>query len=176
MTLYGTSQPYKISVMPDQYEKLVQCLKRFSSKQWINQYFDLQKKLLEDLGIENSDPRLALTLSQDKLPMNLGQRYIIKPQTKSRMLCIAPVYFEAETVGGKCIWQFTDNKILADQLIEIEFPVGAPFPLPLYNACLEACTAIMQKSKKSGYRKYHSPLLYHFTMEPAVRNELLNEF
>jgi hypothetical protein len=161
--------------MPEQYDKLVKCLKRFESKQWINQYFDLQKRLLADLGIENNDQRLALTLSQDKLPMNLGQRYILKPETKSRMLCIAPVYFEEETVGGKCIWQFTNNKMLADKLIEIEFRVGTPFPLLLYNACLEACMAIMQKSKRSGYRKYHSPLLYHFTMEPAVRNEILNE-
>jgi len=162
--------------MPDQHEKLIKCLKRFPSKQWINQYFDLQKMLLEDLGIENNDLRLALTLSQDKLPMNLGQRYILKPQTKGSMLCIAPAYFEEEVVGGICVWQFTDNKVPADKLIAIDLQPGTPFPQLLYHACLGACMAIMQKSKKSGYRKFHSPLLYDFTMEPSIRNEILSEF
>ena len=33
------------------------------------------------------------------------------------MLCNIPAYFEEEALGGKCIMQFTSNKMLAEKLI-----------------------------------------------------------
>lgn len=160
---------------PDTYEQLITTLKQFHSVKWINQYFDLLKKLLDDLGVDGDDPRLAMTLTNKKLPVNLGQRYILKPLPDEKIGIIVPESFEEEAVDGTVDFWFTRNEEVDAKWIIVDFPVGKSLPLILYNACIEACTDILQRSKKSGYRKYHLPLLYDFTVERPVRSEIMGE-
>lgn len=78
----------------NQYEQLIQTLSQYPSRQWVNDYFDLQKQLLTDFQIENDNPRLALSLTTDgKMPVNIGQRYVLKPVTGGRIRAIAPLNF-----------------------------------------------------------------------------------
>ena len=160
-----------------QFDQLVKALKQFHSKKWINQYFDLQKRLFEDLSIDGSDQRLALSLTRDlKLPANIGQRYVLLPKRAQFVRCIVPAEFEEQAVNARLIGWFSPRSTRDAKWVEVPFTEGKPFPPVLYNACLEACTSILHRSKKSGFRKHHIDLLYNFTMEPSVRKEVLHEF
>lgn len=160
----------------NQYELLVETLRQFHSPQWINQYFDLLKKLLIELNLENDDPRLAMSLRKDKsMPVNIGQRWILFPKRDQYVHCIVPAEFAEEAVNGTLIGYFSPKSTRDAKWIEVSFLEGSQFPQVLYNACVDACMDILRRTKKSGFRKFHSSLVYDFTMESAVRNEVLNE-
>jgi hypothetical protein len=160
----------------NQYQQFIRCLQQFPSVEWVNQYFDLLKRLLLELNIQDDDPRLALSLtSNDKIPVNLGQRYVLEPHGKEFIRCIVPAAFNENMVKAKLIGYFCPKTTRDTKWVELKFPFGAIFPSSLYNACLDACRDILKKSKKSGYRKHHVSLLYDFTMEPDVRTEMLDE-
>lgn len=65
-----------------QNELLLNCLQQYHTIEWINQYFDLVKKLLTEFEIENDDPRLAFTINKKykDINLNLGNRYILQPR------------------------------------------------------------------------------------------------
>jgi len=158
------------------YDQFINALHQFPSKTWINKYFDLQRRLFEELSLSNDDPRLAMSLpSGNKMPVNLGQRYILQPFTKHRIGCIVPADFEEEAIGGKCNFVFTRNRVADAKWIVLPFDTGNTLPNIAWNACLLCCEDILQQSRRSGYRKYHVPLLYDFTMENAARHEVLSE-
>jgi hypothetical protein len=160
---------------PTKYERFVSILKQFHSVKWINQYFDLLKNLLEDLGVESDDPRLAMTLTGKSLPVNLGQWYILKPYADQQIGIIVPEWFEEETVKGEVVFYFTHNEEVDAKFITVDFPIGKLLPKILYKACIEACNDIRRRSKKSGFRKHHLTMLYDFTVEQDVRELILEE-
>lgn len=156
-------------------QKFIALLKTFPNAQWINQYFDLLKKLLTELEVENDDPRLAMTFTSNKLPVNLGQRYILRPEPGGYIRCIVPESFEEEAVGAEYLFGFTRNKIRDAKWIKLPFGQGQGLPGIVYTACIDECMDILHRTKKSSFRKFHQPFLYDFTMEQSVRNEILNE-
>jgi len=159
-----------------EYDQLIQSLSQYPSKRWLNRYFDLLKRLLTDFAIESDDPRLALSLKKDKqLPVNLGQRYILKPYVSGYIGLIVPAGFDEKAVAAETIFAFTTSRVVDAKFIKIQFVESIQLSALAYNACKAACMDILKRAKRTGYRKYHSPLLYDFTMEPAVRSEILNE-
>ena len=159
-----------------EYEQLLKTLLQFPSKRWLNHYFDLLKRLLVEFSIEIDDPRLGLSLTKSmEMPVNIGQRYVLKPYPSGYLGIIVPVYFEEEAVGGEVIFDFTKNGQVDAKFIDIPFDENTQVPSVLYNACVTACAEILRNTKKTGFRKFHSPLLYDFTMESTVRSEVLNE-
>lgn len=166
----------KEEIILNHYQQLIQALQAFPSKAWINRYFDVQKKILEELRLENDDPRLGLSLNQDgSLPVNLGQRYILKPYTDGSIGIIVPIHFEEAAAGAETVFYFSTGNVEDAKFINLPFTESTELPTYLYHACIEESNLILQKAKKSGFRKYHVQLLYDFTMEQGVRNEILNE-
>ena len=155
---------------------LIKTLQQFGNILWINQYFDLLKRLLVELDLADTDPRLALTLSKNQtLPVNIGQRYVLKPLIGESIRCIVPADFEENAVSARFLGYFSPNTTRDAKWVQFYFPTGIHIPEVLYTAFLTASETILSKTKKSGYRKYHNSLLYHFTMEPTVRSEVLAE-
>jgi hypothetical protein len=107
------------------------------------------------------------------MPVNFGQRYVLRPYIYNYIGIIVPVHFEEAAVDGEMVYKFTKNKIPEAKYIELPFYASSVLDPALYNACVVACSDILRSAKKSGFRKFHSALLYDFTMEPAVRNEVL---
>jgi len=160
----------------NQYDHFLEVLAQFPSRQWVDHYFDLQKRLLTDLQIENDDPRLTMSLTADKnMPVNIGQRYVLKPVTAGAVRCIVPLIFDEATVAGKLRFLFRRNRMPDAKWIEIDFDENTLFPVDLYMACLQEARSILQQCRRSGYRRYHAELLYYFTMEQEVRDEILEE-
>ena len=159
-----------------EYARLVESLSHYQSQKWINHYFDLVKKLLIDCSIERNDPRIAMTLPKDgKLPVNFGQRYVLNPHRSHRIEIIVPADFEVRAVGGRIVFEFTTNRMIDARLIAIPFEQQTILSPVLYDSCLVACMDILKRTKVSGFHPKHIDLLYDFTMEPAVRQEVLNE-
>lgn len=162
--------------MMDDLEQLLTNLHKLGSTTWITQYFDLAKKLLTNLGLENDDERLALTIDKDtRLPLNIGQRYVLLPLPGERVGCIVPASFSAEVVNGTEHGYFNPNTTRDAKWVVIDYPVGKRFPTVLYNACLETCEHLLNRTKKSGWRKHHKELMYNFIVEPTVRSEVISE-
>lgn len=159
----------------NKHQLFIGALRQLHSVKWINQYYNLLDKLLTDIDINGDDERLAMSVTNKALPVNLGQRYILKPYSGQRIGIIVPSWFDEHTVGGEVNFEFTKDGRLDAKWIVIDFPLASPLSKPLYNACVEACTHIVQRTKRSGYRRYHVPLLYEFTTERSVRDEVLNE-
>ena len=158
----------------NEYELLVKTLQQFGNRLWLNQYFDLLKKLLTELNIEDIDPRLAISLRKDKtLPVNIGQRYVLRPLIGEKIGCIVPADFAHEAVSAYLVGYFSPNTTRDAKWIIFRFRTGTQLPSVLFSAICEATSDILTKTKKSGFRKYHNSLLYHFAMEPAVRDEVL---
>lgn len=155
---------------------LLKTLHQFTNKVWLNQYFDLLKQILNDLDLDDTDPRLALSVRKDKtIPVNIGQRYVLRPLTGEKIGCIVPADFAHELINAYLVGFFSPKTTRDAKWLIFKYPTGTQFPPVLYNAIIEASTDILNKTKKSGFRKYHNSLLYHFTMEPAVRSEVLAE-
>ena len=159
-----------------EYDLLLQSLSRFPSKEWLNGYFDLLKQLLTYFEITANDPRICLSLrTEGGLPVNFGQRYVLEPFRNERIGIIVTRQFPIPATG-KMLFAFRANRVVEAHFISIPFKINKPMPATIYKSCITACNRILLKTKKSGFRKYHSSLLYDFTMEPIVRNEVLDEW
>lgn len=87
-----------------------------------------------------------------------------------------PATFAQEAVGGTFIFPFSHRKEVEAKFIELHYPTGTLFPTVVYNNCVESCALVLKRYKKgSPFRKDHSDLLYEFTMEKTVRDEILSE-
>src|ERR1700733_8108288 len=108
----------------NQYQQIIRTLKQFPSLEWINQYFDLLKRLLLELNLQDDDPRLALSLTKsDKIPVNLGQRYILEPHPKEFIRCIVPASFKEVGVNARLIGYFCPKTTRDTKWVEFYFPV-----------------------------------------------------
>lgn len=160
----------------EKYNKLIQALSDFESEEWINQYFDLAKKLLTDLDLSNEDPRLGMSLNKDgSMPINIGQRYVLKPFIDDYIGCIVPTAFNVELVGGECNYYFSTKTTNDAKWMLVPFSLGKQLPEIIYKDILASCNEILNRSKKSSFRKYHSAELYDFTMLPEVRKDVLKK-
>ena len=104
------------------YQQLIKALHAYPSKIWINRYFDLQRKLLQTLQIENVNPRLGLSLTQNgSMPANLGQRYLLRPAPDGYIGCIVPIDFDEEYVEGAVVFEFSRGKMKDAKFLELNF-------------------------------------------------------
>jgi hypothetical protein len=160
----------------DKNNKLLEALSSFESEEWINQYFDLAKKLLTDLDLSNEDPRLAMSLNKNgSMPINIGQRYVLKPFVEEYIGCIVTTTFNVELVGGTCNYYFSAKTTNDAKWMIVPFPEGQQLPEMIYKDILTCCNEILNRSKKSSFRKHHSSELYDFTMLPEVRTDVLKQ-
>lgn len=167
---------HDISQCMTKYDLLIKSLCRYPSVKWLNQYFDLLKRLMTDFDIQHDDPRICLSLRiEGQLPANFGQRYVLEPYRTHRIGIIVPATFNIKPYSERIIFEFTLHRVIEDRFIAFPFPEGKKLPAALYNACKKSSALILDKTSRSGYRKFHSPLLYDFTMEPEVRQEILQE-
>lgn len=88
-TFFKTERDYEL--------ELINAIKKSKKDtNWLNTYFDLVKKLLTDLEIEENSPKIAMTLRKDfRMAITFGQRYVICPTYKRDAIgLILPLEFE----------------------------------------------------------------------------------
>jgi 5-methylcytosine-specific restriction protein A len=156
-------------------EPLLAHIGKLGNIAWINHYYDLVNRLLEDLNMKHDNPRLSLSYTKEgKLPLILGQRYILQPLNNERIRCIVPANFKLNDIEGVDYdWFFSRESTRDAKWIEVSYPIGGELPPRLYESILKVCNTVLKKTNKSGFRKYHSDLLYGFITDIGLRRDVL---
>jgi 5-methylcytosine-specific restriction protein A len=70
----------------DKIELLVKRIKYAPSREWVNSYFDLVKRVLDVTGLKNDNPRLVMSLSPNStgwhFPVTINNRYVVALRKK----------------------------------------------------------------------------------------------
>lgn len=155
-----------------EYKHFVHTLQLFEHE-WLNNYFNLIKTLLNDLSLTNDSTQLAMSVTKDgNLHINVGQRWVSKPFYDGSIGLILPMEQKLAPVNCKIIGYYTNRRMREAQWVSFRF-INA-LPTKLYSLLLTASKAEVERVKtKSGYRKFHSPLFYDAVMRPEARKELM---
>lgn len=175
--------------MSDSYKKLIEIFKQSPNRDWIEQYLDLIKEIIECGQLKNNDPRLVLSLSQRKnLSVTINRRYVLSGFRKSKPL-----------VGFIFLYDFPQISQLMSLAVSPEFSsyqykphVGeiaeqAPYFLALEGfpqslltaeqktAWKQAIISELERCQSSPYKKYHEPIVYQAAVDMNYREVLLNQ-
>lgn len=109
------------------------------------------------------------------MPVNIGHRYVLRPANDGYVGYLVPMDFNTSAVKGFEVFFFRSRGTNDSKFIDVPLKEKGGFPEFLYRTCLMETDKILQHCKRSGYRKYHEPLLYDFIVESSVRQEVLRE-
>lgn len=157
-----------------EYNHFIQTLQAFP-KEWLNNYFNALRNLLTDLGLTNSSPQLAMSVTADgNLHVNIGQRWVSKPFNDGGIGLILPMNIDPDTLNCERIGYFTARKMPEAQWVAFDFRKS--LPQTLFSHWLQASGAEVKRVKtKSGFRKHHSTLFFETVMSEEARKEIMRE-
>lgn len=179
-------------------ELLVKRIKYSPSREWVNSYFDLVKRILDVTGLKNDNPRLVMSLSPNStgwhFPVTINNRYVValrkkKENEKIRLFVgsifnllardIPQLQISFDSKGG---WGQFSN--LRGEYSEPPYFLRfANFPEFLYwldtseqvyESWREALLAEVERAKSSPYRKSHEPIMYKMAVDVNFRAEILD--
>ncbi|MDI6752060.1 MAG: HNH endonuclease [bacterium] len=183
----------------DKIELLIKHIKYSPSREWINSYFDLVKRVLDVTGLRNDDPRLVMSLSPNNtgwhFPVTINNRYVValhKKKVNDQNRLFVGLIFGSP---AKEIPKFRDSydqdlgkwgqfKNLRGEHSKPPFFLRfANFPELLYwletsdqvyQCWHEALLNEVERAKASPFRKYHKPLMYKMAADVNFRAEILD--
>lgn len=179
-------------------ELLVKRIKYSPSREWVNSYFDLVKRILDVTGLKNDNPRLVMSLSPNStgwhFPVTINNRYVValrkkKENEKIRLFVGSIFNFSARDIpqlqisfDAKSGWGQFSN--LRGEYSEPPYFLRfANFPEFLYwldtseqvyESWREALLAEVERAKSSPYRKSHEPIMYKMAVDVNFRAEILD--
>ncbi len=186
--------------MPLDNDKINLLVKRVGyaqSREWINLYFELVKRILEITGLDNDNSRLVMSLSPNSIgwhfPVTINNRYVIalrkKKENEQVRLFVGLILNELATE----ITQLQNNPDLNrhGQFKNLRGEFSEPpyflhfsnFPELLYlldtseqmyQSWTDALLAEVKRAKSSPYRKSHEPLMYKMAVDVNFRSEILD--
>lgn len=167
------------------HSQLVQAAKQAPDRQWIEEYLDLVKDLLEFTGVEESDPRLAVSLSKGfGIVVNVNRRHVLTSFKNNNPWAgfIFDSNFEQlsemilKAIGA---WQFKSHAG--------ESPGKTPYILRFKGSPKDLLTseqqqvwkatvlAELKRGKSSPYKRWHNPTVYKAVVDPEYRALVLKE-
>lgn len=167
--------------------ELIEAIKYMKkSELWINKYLDIIKDLFIDFNIQEDSLKISMSTSRLRMPITIGQRYVIRPPYKNEdtLKLILPLEFEPlefkEYISNYPSADIDDdyfykNKIKNARWIRFDSNIVFSNDILLFNFWKESVRKELMKSKKTGYRKTHNPYYYKLVMELEYRNEILNK-
>lgn len=181
----------------DKIELLIKRIKYSPSREWVNSYFDLVKRILDVTGLKNSDPRLVMSLSPNTtghFPVTINNRYVValrkkKENGKIRLFVGLIFNYFARDISQlqkifhskNGVWQFTN---LRGEYSEPPYFLRfANFPELLYwletseqvyQSWHDALLTEVERAKSSPYRKSHEPIMYKMAVDVDFRAEILD--
>jgi len=173
----------------ESHQRLTESIRKIATdREWINDYFDLAKEIIDFTGLKSDDPRLVMSITQNRaIPITVGQRYILAPAckwgsvSKSKadftISLILPLEYEPDYEKDVVVFvdHFRTNKqnvarwVIFDRREKIEFSDS------IKDYWKQAVMTELKRSKRSGFKKYHEPIVYEAVMNLSYRNKLLEE-
>ena len=186
-----------MSLNNDKIELIVKRIKYAPSREWINSYFELVKRVIEITGLDNDDPRLVMSLSPDiqgwHFPVTINYRYVIawrkKKENEQTKFYVGLIF----TAIAREIPQLKDNQDLGkwNQFRNLSGEYSEPpyflrfgnFPALLhwletseqiYQSWSKALLAEVKRAKSSPFRKFHEPLVYKMAVDVNFRAKIFD--
>ena len=176
--------PVSIQESREAHDRLVDRIKLAPGRKWISEYFNLINEIIDFAEITSDDPRLVLTIpaKSPKLPVNINQRYVLN----------AGFVGEEAILGFILSADFVRYRRLKNEVERYrpqrgEFKDEVPYWVRYYgtpNRVLSgdlkgdwkmAVLAELQRQKRSGFRKFHEPLVYEAAVNTNYRALILDE-
>ena len=178
-------------------ELLVKRIKYAPSREWVNSYFELVKRVLKITGLDNDNPRLVMSLSPNStgwhFPVTINNRYVValrkeKEEGQTRLF-VGLIFTEfskeipqlQNNLDMSKHWQF---KNLHGEYSEppyflrfgnfSELLYWLETSEHVYKSWSEALLAEVKRAKSSPYRKSHEPLMCKMAVDVNFRAEILD--
>lgn len=155
-----------------------------TDKRWLDDLFDLAKELIEFFGIDNEDPRFAITLTKEgAISLNINGRWVLRPEKNEGVGLIMPLEYtpdnyEKDNYRKAYDYDLDRRKqffyrrgIQEARWIEYNRSQNLEFFNHIKNYWKQAVEEQLQRGKKSNRRKNHIPLLYDIIMDSSLRRE-----
>ena len=160
--------------------QLVTAIKKIGDKNKLNEYFNIVKELLEYLEVNDDDSRISLTITKiHKIPVNIGQRYVIRPEKDMIGLIMPLEYEELNYVKDKVIRDDVDyfykNKQRDAKWIWFEAKDKIELPEKVKEYWKKAALKELRRSKRSGFRRHHKSVVFFTAMDLDYRAEILSK-
>jgi hypothetical protein len=169
--------------------KLIEFLIYMDDIEWVNNYLDLLKEMFQYFNLNHNDQRLVTSIRKNplRLPVTIGQRYVAalyykfkskkKYNDKYSIGLIMPLHYEPDNNNNdKIIYDsyFTSNKMKSARWIVFERKGRFQISTDLKNHWYKAISKELNRSKKSGYIKYHYSDIYRMVTDLSFRKAILD--
>ena len=167
----------------DYEQELIKAIRKTEqTKKWLNRYFDLVKEIFEEFNIGEDSPKITMSVTSGlKMPISIGQRYVIRPKDSKNIIgLILPLEFRdiITNYPGATITEeyFYTNKI--QQALWVQFDSNIIFSGDqlLFENWKKAVKHEIDRTEVSGFRKSHNPFYYKAVMDLEYRKKILNEY
>lgn len=162
-------------------ERLIKILKYYPNKEWIERYFDLVKTMIDRFEIKNDDGRISMVIPKSgrRLPVNVGQRWVIRPYVNGEIGMIMPleyneIHFEKDGANEKSGYFYTNKKQVA-RWIHFDRKDGLILSNQIAKYWLDAVDSELKRTKISGRRFAHQSLFFELVTNLKYRKEILNK-
>ncbi len=165
----------------ESHKRLIECIKLTLNRNWINDYLDLAKELIEFTGLAGDDPRLVMSITKsEKIPITINQRYVLMPYYNGNIGLIMPLEYDSQNYDkDRVVFEdkdyFFTNKIRNARWLEFERKNKVEFSERIKKYWKQAILVELEHGKKSGFKKFHEPVVYEAVMNLSYRNKLLDE-
>lgn len=162
-------------------DRLIEILKCYPNKKWMNDFLDVVRKMIEDFEIKDEDIRIAMIIPKTgrRLPVNIGQRWIIRPYINGDIGMIMPLSYEPsnfkeDNAVEKEEYYYTNRKktarwVLFNRKVEVRFSDK------IINYWYEAIKKELDRAFRSGRKKYHESIYYNLATDIDYRKKILDK-
>ena len=165
----------------ESHKRLIECIKLTLNRNWINDYFNLAKELIEFTGLTSDDTRLVMSITKrKKIPIAINQRYVLLPNHNGEVGLIMPLDYDPQNYNADGVvfedkGYFFKNKVQEARWLQFERKNKIVFSERIKNYWKQSVLAELKRGKISGRKNFHEPVVYEAVMNLLYRNKLLDE-
>lgn len=162
--------------MQSELDLFIKTLRKNGTRDWLNNYFNSLQLLLQKLEIKSNSPALAMNVTKAfGLHTNIGQRWITRTYDANYIGLLFPIEEDENLMGCKLAFYFGTNNVKRVKFILYPLRDNEPLPDNLFSLWQKACKAELNRTTKSGYKRFHSDLFYDTVMNNELRSEIFDE-
>ena len=162
--------------MQSELDHFIKTLQKNGTPKWLHTYFNTLQILLQQLNINSDSPALAMNVTKNfELNSNIGQRWISKPYQGNYIGLLFPIETDEVLLNCRLHFYFTSYKQRAVKFVLYSLAEGKPLPPKIFSHWKKACKTELERTQKSGYKKFHSSLFYDTVMNNELREEIFKE-
>lgn len=162
--------------MQSELDGFIKTLQKNGTRNWLNTYFNSIQLLLQDLQIKSDSPSLAMNVTKAfGLHTNIGQRWITKPYEAKYIGLLFPIEEDERLFNCKLHFYFGTNNVRTVKFVLYHLKENEPVSANLFSLWQKACKSELNRTTKSGYKRFHSDLFYETVMNDELRMEIFDE-